>query len=85
MTAPIYTGPVVVPVSTNISATHNQSFAVSSLFLASDPFGDAITEYDFWDRGSGGGHFLLNNQPLGANPDNYISAAQTAQRARVCD
>jgi hypothetical protein len=79
VTAPIDTGPVVVPASTNISATHNQSFAVSSLFLASDPFGDAITEYDFWDTGTGGGHFLLNNQPLGANQDNYVSATQLAQ------
>jgi hypothetical protein len=34
VTAPIDTGPVVVPTSTNLSATHNQSFAVSSLFIA---------------------------------------------------
>ena len=79
VTAPIDTGPLVVPVSTNISATHDQSFAVSTLFLASDPFGDAITEYDFWDTGTGGGHFLRNNQALGANQDNYVSAAQLAQ------
>jgi hypothetical protein len=37
VTAPIDTGPVVLPTSTNISATHNQSFAVSSLFMASEP------------------------------------------------
>ena len=79
VTAPIDTGPLVVPVSTNISATHDQSFAVSTLFLASDPFGDAITEYDFWDTGTGGGHFLRNNQALGANQDNYVSAEQLAQ------
>ncbi|MFZ1090258.1 MAG: hypothetical protein WAN75_13490 [Xanthobacteraceae bacterium] len=27
---------------------------------------------------STGGHFSLNNRPLGANQDNYISAAQIA-------
>jgi hypothetical protein len=48
VTAPIDTGPVVAPTSTNVSATHNQSFAASSLFIAGDPFGDAITQYDFW-------------------------------------
>jgi hypothetical protein len=87
-----------VPVSTNISATHNESFAVSSLLLASDPFGDAITEYDFWDTGTGGGTFPAQ-QPGArrANQDNYVSAAQLAQtiyqsgsgidtlRARVSD
>jgi hypothetical protein len=79
VTAPIDTGPAVVPTITNISAAHNQSFAVSSLFVASDPFGDAITEYDFWDSGTGGGHFVVNGQPLGANQDNYISSAQLPQ------
>jgi hypothetical protein len=54
--------------------------AASSLFTASDPDGDVLTEYDFWDTGSGGGgHFLLNNQPLGANQDNYVSASQLPQ------
>ncbi len=70
---------MVVPTSTSLSAAHGQSFAASSLFTASDPFGDATTQYDFWKAGSGGGHFLLNNQVLGANQDNYISAAQLAQ------
>ena len=76
VTAPIDTGPVVVPTSTNVSASHNQSFAVSTLFLASDPFGDPITEYDFWDSGIGGGHFLVNGQAIAANQDDYVSAAQ---------
>jgi hypothetical protein len=59
------TGPLVVPMSMNVSANHNQSFAVSSLFVASDPFNDAITEYDFWNSGTGGGRFIINNQTLG--------------------
>jgi hypothetical protein len=53
--------------------------AASTLFTASDPFGDAITEYDFWNSGSGNGHFLLNGQVLGASQDNYVSASQLTQ------
>jgi hypothetical protein len=79
VTGPVDTGPTVTPASANISATHNQSFAASSLFTASDPFGDPITQYDFWDTGTGGGHFVLNNQALGTNQNNYVSAPQLAQ------
>jgi hypothetical protein len=79
VTGPVDTGPTVTPANPNISATHNQSFAASSLFAASDPFGDPITQYDFWDTGTGGGHFVLNNQALNANQNNYVSAAQLAQ------
>jgi hypothetical protein len=82
VTAPIDTGPVVTSVS-NIKTTAGQTFAASSLFKASDPFGDAITQYDFWNTGTGGGHFLLNNQVLGANQDNYVSSAQLAQTTYV--
>jgi hypothetical protein len=71
----------VAPTNANVSASHNQSFAASSLFTASDPFADAITQYDFWNSGSGGGHFLLNNQALGASAENIVSAAQLAQTA----
>jgi hypothetical protein len=81
VTAPIDTGPVVAPTSTNVSATHNQSFAASSLFIAGDPFGDAITQYDFWNSGTGGGHFVLSNQALGVGQDNYVLASQLAQTA----
>jgi len=82
VTAPVDTGPVVTSVS-NIQTTAGQIFAASSLFTASDPFGDAITQYDFWNTGAGGGHFLLNNQILGANQDNYVSSAQLAQTTYV--
>jgi hypothetical protein len=78
VTAPIDTGPVVNSVS-NITTVAGQSFAASSLFTASDPFGDAITQYDFWDTGTGGGHFIENGQALGTNQDDIISAAQLAQ------
>ena len=82
MTAPIDTGPVVTSVS-NIKTTAGQSFAASSLFTASDPFGDAIAQYDFWDTGAGGGHFALNGQALGANQENIVSAAQLASTTYV--
>jgi hypothetical protein len=82
VTAPIDTGPVVTSVS-SIKTTVGQTFAASSLFTASDPFGDALTEYDFWDAGTGGGHFLLNNQTLDANQDNYVTAGQLAQTSYV--
>jgi hypothetical protein len=79
VTAPIDTGPVVTPLSPNVTASHNQSFAASSLFVYSDPFGDAGTQYDLWDTGSGGGHFVLNGTVLAANQDNFVSASQLAQ------
>ncbi|WP_373852270.1 C2 family cysteine protease [Bradyrhizobium sp.] len=67
-------GPVVT--AANVTATHGQSFAVSSLFTYYDPFGLAATEYDVWDSGTGGGHFVLNGVVLAANQHNYITAAQ---------
>jgi hypothetical protein len=82
VTAPIDTGPAVTPVS-DIKTTAGQSFAASSLFTASDPFGDAIAQYDFWDTGAGGGHFALNGQALGASQENIVSAAQLASATYV--
>jgi hypothetical protein len=38
---------------------------------------------DFWDTGTGGGHFVLNSQTLGANHDNYVTSAQLAQTSYV--
>ena len=43
--------PPVVTVA-NLTAAHGQGFAASSLFTASDPDGDAITQYGFWDTGT---------------------------------
>ena len=39
------TGPVETV--SNLTATHGESFAASSLFSYSDPVGSAATEYDF--------------------------------------
>jgi hypothetical protein len=79
VTAPTDSGPVVTPVKVDTPANHSQSFSASSLFTYADPFGDAATRYDFWDTGSGGGHFVLNGSALGANQDNFVSASQLAQ------
>ncbi|MCC8984567.1 C2 family cysteine protease, partial [Bradyrhizobium acaciae] len=67
-------GPTVTV--SNVTASHGQSFAVSSLFTYNDPFGMAAAQYDVWDAGTGGGHFVLNGVALPANQDNYITAAQ---------
>jgi VCBS repeat-containing protein len=79
VTAPVDTGPVVTPTNFSISSFANQSFAASSLFTYSDPFGSPATQYDVWDTGDGGGHFALNGIPLPANQDNIVSAAQLGQ------
>jgi hypothetical protein len=71
-TAPIDPGPMATPIRTTVGAAHNQTFAASNLFTANDPFGDAITAYDFWNAGAGGGSFIVNGQPLGTNQDSQI-------------
>ena len=90
VTGPVDTGPVVAPTSMSATATHGQSFTASSLFTYSDPFGDAATQYDFWDTGSGGGHFVLNGVSLGRKPGkrispprNWRSSAIRAARAQI--
>jgi probable HAF family extracellular repeat protein len=50
-----------------------------NLFSASDPDGDAITSYDFWDTGTGGGRFALNGIVQPTNQDIVVTAAQLAQ------
>jgi hypothetical protein len=82
VTAPIDTGPTVAPLSSNFKANHNQSFAASSLFTYSDPFGSPATQYDVWDVGSGGAYFVLSGGLLlTANQDNIITPVQLAQLA----
>jgi hypothetical protein len=78
-TVRIDTPPVVTPTSFNITASAGQIFAAASLFTASDPDGDAITQYDFWDTGGGGGHFLVSGVTQPTNGDIFVPAAQLAQ------
>jgi len=78
VTAPIDTGPTLTVA--NVTASHGQSFAGSALFSNySDPFGSPATQYDLWNAGTGGGHFVLNGTTLGVNQHNVITAAQLAQ------
>jgi hypothetical protein len=79
VSAPIDTGPVVTATNAGIKSFPNQTFAASSLISYSDPFGSPATQYDFWNAGAGGGHFLLNGSALPANRDNIISSAQLSQ------
>jgi hypothetical protein len=77
--ARIDTPPVVTVSNSNVTASPGQIFAAASLFTASDSDGDAITQYDFWDTGGGGGHFLVNGVTQPTNGDIYVTAAQLAQ------
>jgi hypothetical protein len=79
VTAPIDNGPSITPNNPNIFSIQGQSFAVSSLFSYSDPYGSAATSYDVWDTGGGGGYFSSNGTKLAANQDNVISASQLSQ------
>jgi hypothetical protein len=79
VTGPIDTGPVITPTSSSTHAIANQTFSASALFSYSDPFGYVAKQFDFWNSGGGGGHFLLNGSALPANQDNIISASQLGQ------
>src|SRR5207237_906847 len=78
-TSRIDTPPMVTVSNSNITASPGQVFAASSLFTASDADGDAITQYDFWDTGGGGGYFLVNGANQPTNQDVYVTDAQLDQ------
>jgi hypothetical protein len=75
--------PVANPTSNSVLGTNQQTFAATSLFTASDADGDNLTQspaqYDFWDTGSGGGHWVINGTPGATNTDNFVNAAQLSQ------
>jgi Ca2+-binding RTX toxin-like protein len=77
--APVDPGPTVTPTNAALKSLPNQTFAASSLIGYSDPFGSPATQYDFWNSGGGGGHFVLNGTVLPAKQDNIITAAQLGQ------
>ena len=60
----------------NITVSHNNPVAASTLFTANDQDGDGIAQYDFWGSGSAGGHWLLNGMVLPNGQDNFVAAAQ---------
>ena len=70
--------PVVI--ATNIVLSMGQtSVAASSMFSATDPDGNAITNYAF--EGSGAGHFVLNGAVEPTNQEIDIGAGQLSQLA----
>jgi hypothetical protein len=78
VTAPVDRAPIES--APDRTAAHLQSFAASSLFTASDPDGDVITKYAFWDS-TGSGHFVVNGVAQAASTEIDITAAQLAQTA----
>ena len=67
LTATTVAAPVTVNVQ-NVTVAENAAIAASSMIVSvSNPSGDNITQYGFWDGGSGNGHFILNGvvQPDG--------------------
>ena len=69
---------VPTPIISQLSVIHHdQSFAASSLFTASDP--DAIATFGLWNTGNGGGHFVLNGVAQGTNQEIDVTAAQLSR------
>ena len=75
--------PVVT--TTNLTETPNQPLAASSLFSVTDPGGNAITEYQFWDSNTSPntGHFYLNGVEQPLSTILTISASQLSQMTFV--
>ncbi|MGN1285088.1 MAG: hypothetical protein ACI4XG_00615, partial [Bradyrhizobium sp.] len=74
--APIVTAPNVTVVAGETSAP------ATSLFSATDPDGDPITQYAFWDTG-GSGHWVVNGVAQPANTEIDVSAANLSQVSYV--
>ena len=70
--------PVVTP--TNRTVSHSDTLvSASSLLTATDPDGDTVSSYTFYDTGSGGGHLSLNGVIQSTATVLTYTAAQFAQ------
>ena len=69
------------PVVTGIAASlrPGQTIAASSIFSASDPDGDTITQYQITDATTGGATLLLNGVAQAENTPIIVTAAQLVQ------
>jgi len=69
----------------DITAQAGKTLAASTLFAASDPDGDAITQYQLWDgtAGASSGHFVVNGVTQAANTVITLPAASLAQTSFV--
>ncbi len=65
--------------ASNVTASHGETFAMSSLFSVTDPTGAAITEYILYDTGSGGAQILVNGIAQPSQTDLYLTPSQLAQ------
>src|SRR5258707_11665775 len=79
-TAQVDQAPVVT--ASNAAVASGQSFAASSLFTASDPDGDTLTKYEFYDA-TGSGHFAVGGVAQGAATVIDVTAAQLATTSYV--
>ncbi|TWC06727.1 autotransporter passenger strand-loop-strand repeat protein [Bradyrhizobium macuxiense] len=78
-------GPDRAPVVTaaNLVGQHLQlSVPATSIFSATDPDGDPITQYALWDAG-GNGHWVVNGVAQAANTEIDVSAANLSQVSYV--
>jgi len=69
-----------VAAASDLTAMHSQNLAVTRLFSASDPDGDTITKYQFWDStvDATSGHFAVGGIAQGTNQNIDVTAAQLA-------
>jgi hypothetical protein len=75
------TAPVVTPTSANVNVNVGHgTVAATSLFTAADADTDSIVQYDFYDTGQAGGHWLLNGT---AQPDNQILSFSALQLSQI--
>ncbi|MGY3527526.1 AIDA repeat-containing protein [Bradyrhizobium sp. USDA 4452] len=75
----------VAPVTSasNVTAVRGESSALaSSLFTVSDPDGDPITQYAFWDT-QGNGHWAINGVVQATNAEIDVAAANLSQVSYV--
>ncbi|MBA3031742.1 MAG: hypothetical protein FP818_01480, partial [Rhodocyclaceae bacterium] len=67
----------------NVTLLLGESAAASSLFTATDPDGDPVVKYEFWDDTTGGGHFSLGGIEQAAGSSIAVSADDLADLAYV--
>ncbi len=74
------TGPNHAPTvgAQDTTVLYGQSKAAASLFSVSDPDGDAIRQYEFWDDVEGGGYFATDGVQQAAGQAIPVSAADLA-------
>jgi len=83
VTVPTNHAPVLT--TSDLTRTHNQSQALSSLITVNDADGDSITAYQLWDStaGGGSGHFEIAGVAQAERAVIDITAAQLAQTTFV--